>query len=104
MASFGMSCALLAGLFDQGGVAGVLGEGDGAAGQNAEGERSGRGQREADGRGDADGAELVEADALAARFGIDGGKQAEVVEAGDAAVEQADDREPYVAAVDSGRE
>src|SRR5277367_1300816 len=98
MASFGVGCALLASLFDQGGVAGVLGEGDGAAGQNAEGERSGRGQREADGCGDADGAKLVEAGALAAGLGIDGSQQAEVVEACDAAVEQADDREPDVAA------
>ncbi len=44
----GWACALLASLFDEGGVAGVLGEGDGAAGQDAEGERGDRGQGEAD--------------------------------------------------------
>ena len=42
--------------------------------------------------------------ALGAGLGVDGGEQAEVVEAGDAAVEQADDGEPDVAAVDGGGE
>ncbi len=69
--------ARLAALFDEGGVAGVLGEGDGTVGQDTEGEGGDGGQREADGGGDADGTELVEAGALAAGFGVDGGEQAE---------------------------
>ena len=36
MTAFRVGGTLLPGLFDQGGVAGVLGEGDGAAGQDAE--------------------------------------------------------------------
>ncbi len=38
VAVFGMSGALLPGLFDQGGMAGILSERDGAVGQDAEGE------------------------------------------------------------------
>src|SRR5438309_12007617 len=95
-----MGGALLAGLFDQSGVAGVLGEGYGATGQDAEDEGGDRCEGETDGGGDADGAKLIEASALGTGPGVDGGEQTEVVETGDAAVEQADDREPDVAAVD----
>jgi len=104
VATFGVGGALLAGLFDQGGVAGVLGEGDGAIGQDAEGECGDRGQRDSNGCRDADGTKLVETGALGARAGLDGGQQSQVVEAGDAAVEQADDCEPDVAVVDGGGE
>jgi hypothetical protein len=104
VAALGMGGALLAGLFDEGGVAGVLGEGDGTVGQDAEGERSDGGEGEADGRRNADGTKLGEAGALRAGPGVDGGQQAQVVEAGDAAVEQADDSEPDVASVDGGGE
>ena len=51
--------ALLTGLFDQGGVAGVFGEHDGAAGEDAEKQGGGGGQTKADGCGDADGAALL---------------------------------------------
>ena len=81
-----MGSALLAGLLDQGGVAGVLGEGDGAAGRMPRVSVAIAASGKADGRGDADGAELVEAGALSAGSGVDGGQQAQVVEAGDTAV------------------
>ena len=96
----GMGGALLAALFDQGRVAGVLGKRDGAVGQNTEGEGRDRGECQAHSCRYADGAELTKACALSAGFCVDRGKQAQIVKTGDAAVEQADDRQPDVAVVD----
>src|ERR1700730_2847176 len=104
MATFGVSGALLPSLFDQGGMAGVLSEGYGAARQDAEDQGGHRGECETDGSGNADGTKLIETVALSTGPGVDGGQQAQVVKAGDAAVEQADDRQPDVAAVNGGGE
>jgi hypothetical protein len=92
MAAFRVSSTFLASLFNQGGVAGILGKGDRAAGQDTEDEGGHDGQGKPHGRRDADGAKFVKSGALGAGPGVDGGQQAQVVEAGNAAVEQADDR------------
>ncbi len=99
-----MGGAFLAPLFDEGGVAGVLGKPDRAIGHDAEDECSHCSEGETDGCGDADGTKLVEASTVGAGLGVDRGQQTQVVEAGDAAVEQADDGEPDVAGVDGGGE
>src|SRR5216683_2125030 len=95
---------LLAGLLDAGGAAGVLSQSEGAVGENAEDQGRDRGEGQADACRDADGAALGDVGAVGGGAGVDGREQAEVVEAGYAAVEQADDREPDVAGVDGGGE
>ena len=105
-AEVGAGEALGAGGFGAVAEAGVLGEPEGLAGEDAEDEgargrrRRGRGRRGCVKR-------RVERAGRATSVGgagVDGGEQAQVVEAGDAGVEQADDGEPDVAGVDGGGE
>src|SRR6266700_6302087 len=77
---------LLAGLLDAGGAAGILGQSEGAVGENAEDQGRDGGEGQADACRDADGSPLGDVGALGGGAGVDGGEEAEVVEAGYATV------------------
>ena len=81
------------------GEGGVLGEPEGLTWEDAEKKRREAGDGKADAGGDRDGAQRGEAGVVEGGPAVEGGEQAEVVEAGDAGVEQADDGEPDVAGV-----
>lgn len=96
-------CGLGRGSLVHGDVCAALGEAEDAVGGDAKEEGSNRSEGEGDGCGDGD---LIEADVLGVVRGasVESGEEAEVVEAGDSAVEQADDCEPDVAGMERGGE